>query len=375
MVLTMPGEYIRENMHLISDEGSLGGEKAGGGLPEVGIKPVPVQHYEFDGFSIDVFDVGAGPALADYLAEKGLAMPTEGDLGRYADNYIAVVDGATRPPINATEFTLLQTYSPDTIVRLAKELREWPARSPSEIRRLLSDFEHKATDEYIQHGNGSHSDPIYSVLRDYMKDLVEALFGSTDFAGEALTVVLPLDDGKAFFPLGTSAGWPNGVGDIDVLFQVREDKDLRLRSSRDAFFDGSHYYLFQMQNANPGFDLESEVGAGSSDRASQAARAGFLFDNSRVLGACLALTLLLLTWYTMGLVARREWGPKGKFLRNPVSWLILGLSIVVSIPGVLLIYLMVRPVTGKELTSNVATSALLLLYPAAVAMFVVGALL
>ncbi len=123
------------------------------------------------------------------------------------------------------------------------------------------------------------------------------------------------------------------------------------------------------------FSVAAEVEEHMAKKQSCPPIARFLFDNSRVFGACLALTLMLLIWITMALVARREWDAKGRFLRNPLSWLLLGLSIVVSLPGALLIYLMARPVTGKELTSNPATSALLLIYPAVVAMFVVGALL
>jgi hypothetical protein len=375
MLLTMPGEYIRENVHLVSDDDDGYGEKAGGGLPDIDIKPEPVQHYEFDGFSIDVFGVAAGPALADYLAEKGLVMPTEGDLGRYDADYIAVVEGETRPPINATEFALLQRNAPNATLALAKALRTDPTRSLGEIRHLKSDYAHRASREYIHQSHGSYSDPLYSNLSRYMEDLVEAVFGSADFAGEALTVVLPLDDGRAFFPLGTSAGWPNVVGDIDVLFRVPEGKDIRLQSSTDAFFSGGHFYLFQMHQANPAFDLESDVRDGSPDRVKEAARAGFLYDNSGVLGACLALVLLLLLWSALALMAKRSLGTKGRFLGDPVSWLVLGLSIVVSIPGALLIYLMARPVTGKELTSYPATSALLLIYPMSALMLIAGALL
>jgi len=375
MLLTMPGEYIRENVHLVSEGSGSMGKEAGGDDVAVITKPEPVQHYEFDGFSIDVFGVGAGPALADYLAQKGLAMPEQGRLERYDAQYVAVVEGETRPPINATEFDLLLRWAPNTTAHLAQELRDDPVRDRGEVAGLRWEMSYEAGEEYtIAHGE-DYSRPLRNDIRYFMEDLVDAAFGSTDFAGEVLTVVLPLDGGKAFFPLGTSAGWPNEVGDIDVLFSVPKGKDLDIPGSRDAFIDGRHFYLFQMQSSNPDFDLESKVLAGSEDRAAEASRAGFLYDSAAGLGGAIAVVLVVLAWVAMALLARRRLGAEGRALRDPVTWLMLPLSLVVSLPGALLVYLMARPVPKGRLISMVRTATPLLMYPVSVAILVVGVLL
>jgi hypothetical protein len=375
MIFTMPGEYIRENVHLVSEDSDRMGKEAGVDDVTVIGKPEPVQHYEFDGLSIDVFGVGAGPALADYLAQKGLAMPEQGQLERYDAQYIAVVEGETRPPINATEFDLLLTYAPNSTSKLAQQLREDPVRSASEIDDLRWELGYGAGEEYRVTDEENYSRDLRNNLRDNMEGLVDAVFGSTDFAGEALTVELPLDGSKAFFPLGTSAGWPNEVGDIDVLFAVPEGKDLDLPGSKDAFIAGRHCYLFQMQHANPGFDLESEVMAGSADRAAEASRAGFLHDNAAALGALLAGIVLLIVWFAAALLVRRWLGAEGRALRDPMVWMMLGISLVVSLPGALLVYLWVRPVPMGQLRAKVRTATPLLVYPISVALLIVGVLL
>jgi uncharacterized membrane protein YhaH (DUF805 family) len=373
MLLTMPGEYIRENVHLVSEDSGYE-TKAGASDMSINTKPEPIQHYEFDGFSIDVFGVGAGPALSDYLAQKGLAMPDQGQLERYNAQFIAVVDGETRPPINATEFDLLRTYAPKTTAELARELRDDPVRDASGIFDLKRRLGNNASYEY-RGENESYNTTIYLNLREYIRDLVDAVFGSTDFAGEVLTVELPLDGGKAFFPLGTSAGWPNEVGDIDVLFAVPNGKDLDIQDARDAFIAGKHVYLFQMQSANPGFDLESKVLAGSDSRAAEASRAGFLYDSAAAIATLLAVITVLVVWFAAALLVRRWPGAKGRALRDPEVWIMLVLSLAVSLPGALLVYLWARPTPKERLRAKVTTATPLLMYPLSIALLIVGVLL
>jgi hypothetical protein len=173
-----------------------------------------------------------------------------------------------------------------------------------------------------------------------MWDLVDAVYGSTDFAGEVMTIDLPLDDGKVFFPLGTSAGWSNEVGNIDILFKVPGDKDLEIADTKDAFYDGSHWYLFQMELANPGFDLESTILEGDEDRRVEAARAEWTYENSETLGYLIALIILL-----------------------------------ISIPGALLVYFMILPVPLKDVKTRLGAITPIAMYPAAVAMFILAVVL
>ncbi len=375
LLLTLPGEYLRENVH--SSSGDYRGKDTlgedSGGISVIQ-EPEPVQHYEFDGFSIDVFGVGAGPLLKDYLADKGLVLPEVMDLESYEDHYIAVVEGETKPPIDEDDFDLLLEYVPNTTAELVDELRDDPVRTEYEIEDMRWDFDRLIEREY-EDRFGYEDAPVYPwELTQIMWDLIDALFGSTDFEGEVIDVDLPLDAGKVFFPLGTSAGWPNQVGDIDILFKVPEDKDLSLPSSKDAYFEDGHWYLFQMSHANPGFDLESVVKTGSEDRRKEAERAAFYYDNSGVLSALLVAALLLLLWFGLAFALRRYVGAEGRVVRRPLLWILLGAALLISIPGALLAYLIVNPLPVKELRAQVAPWVHLAMYPVTIALFAAGAM-
>jgi len=375
MFLTLPGEYIRENLHLVSEDSEgkdslgAGGEGVRWGDNE------PVQHYEFDGFSVDVFGVDAGPRLADYLLEKGLVLPAQGDLERYSTHYLAVVEGASRPPIDAEDFAMLQRWVPNTTAGIADELREDPVRTGAEVEDLKYHIGYDDLEEEFRLTYGQSQDNWWikkSSLQDIADELIDALFGSTDFAGEALTIELPLDSGKVFFPLGTSVGWPNPVGDIDVLFRVPEGKDLDIAGSRDAFLAGGHLYLFQMSQANPDFDLESTVRSGSEDRRAEAARAAFLSDYAGAFAGLLVALLAILVWFVVAALARWHWGLGGRTVRDPRMWLMLGAAILLSVPGAVLVYLLIWPIPTRDLYGRVLPIVPLATYPAACILLVVG---
>ncbi len=377
MLLTLPGEYIRDKVHFVLDDTYRGKDTSeSGGEYVVDQGPEPVQHYEFDGFSIDVFSVDAGPQLSQYLQEKGLVLPEGGQLERYNAHYLAVVEGATKPPIDEEDFALLQQYAPNTTRELADELISNPERSEYEVWDLKYYMEYPLEKEV--RGIVSNDDTYwyrYRDVRDVFYELVDAVFGATDFEGEVLTIDLPLDSGRVFFPLGTSAGWPNEIGDIDVLFRVPEDRDLALTSSRDAYFGGSHWYLFQMSGANPDFDLESTVSAGDESHRKAAERAAFLNDNATSLGGLLAALVVLMAWFGTALAVRRWRGLEGKTIRDPLMWMMLGGSLVLSIPGALLAYLMIYPLPARVLLDRNLPVGTLASYPVACVLFVVGVLL
>jgi len=378
MLFTLPGEYIREKLHLVSDDYLGYKEDAGGERWAVGFDDEPVQHYEFDGFSVDVFGVDAGPRLADYLLEKGLVLPSQGDLERYNTHYLAVVEGATEPPIDPDDFALLQRWVPNTTADLASELREDPVKTGAEVENYKYDLGYEQLRAELEVTYPQSSEDWYTLmysLRSIAEDLIDALFGKTDFAGEALTIELPLDSSKLFFPLGTSVGWPNPVGDIDVLFSVPENRDLELPMTSDAYFDGSHWYLFQMSSANPAFDLESPLRAGSESARKEAARASFLTDNAGALAGLLVALIAIAAWFASVLLIKWRWGLKGRTVRDPRLWLMLGAAIVLSVPGAVLAYLLVRPLPLKELNGRVLPLAQLAMVAPACVLLLVGVLL
>lgn len=372
MLLTYPGEYSRQHFRLVSD--GRKGEDSGtlGGGDELIVEPEPVQHYEFDGFSIDVFGVDSAGILDDYLADKGLVLPESDALDRYRDQYVAVVEAESKPPIDPERFEMLASKAPNSTAVLIEEIRSDPIRSQDEVWDLKDQIYREIRNELS--GHDDYYDLRYQ-LQDIGYELVDAIFGATDFEGEVLTIDLPLDGDRIFFPLGTSAGWPNQVGDIDILFRVPEDTDLAISKAGDAYLDGHHWYLFSMEQANPGFDLESPLLEGSEDRRAEAARAEWTYESSETLGLLIAALVLLVLWFGFSFLLRRTYEIEGAPVRDPLLWAMLGLGLLISIPGALLAYLMLRPVPRRELSQRLATLTPIAMYPAAVVMFVLGVVL
>ncbi len=365
------GEYTRQEIRQIEyyDYYYDDAKESGGGGGEYG-EPEPVQHYEFDGFSIDVYSVSSGPVLEDYLEEKGLVLPESDIFQRYSNQYVAVVESTTKPPISETEFQYLQKYVPNSTAKLVEELKSDPERSASQIRNLKWSLNDYIRDEFREQ---SITELDSYDLQDYMANLVDAVFSQTDFEGEVLEIELPLDNGKMFFPLGTSGGWPNKIGDIDILFKVPESKALDIPHTQDAYFEDSHWYLFQLENSNPDYDLESTVGSSSSTEQTEMERAAFISDNYRELAFIIILIILLIAWFGIakGLMIVRKQKDQ-KVIKNPKLWLFLILAFALSVPGAILIYLLFKPLPVKILTKDQIVLTLLAFYPISAILFGVG---
>ncbi len=360
MLWSLPGEYVRQNV--VPSEGAWSeGLLLGGMLSDAGEDmDIEVQHYEFDGFTIDVLAVSAGPTMSEYLDLRGYAIPDSSVFDPYVDQYVAIVESETRPPIDPDLYRALREQDPELVPRLLDELERDPYRSDSELADLKEELYYS---QQVYHNRS---------LRGAVLELVDAVFGNTTFTGELLTIDLPLDDGRVFFPLGTSGGWPNEIGDIDVLFKVPEDEDLRVKGSQDAFFEGHHWYLFQMRNAAPDFDLDSRVLPGDPDRKDEAGRAAFVYDNAKPIAFGIAVALVLVLWLAVALLVIWRKGMERSLLKDRRLWLLLGGAILLSLPGVLLLSLMLRPVPFKELRGSFVAYDFAVLYLAAVALMAVG---
>ena len=362
LVCSMPGEYLRENVHAdVEGTPSLwwGGGMLSGG--DEGYDPDLLQHYEFDGFTVDVRRVGAGPTLDEYLAGGGMRTTSAMPVGAYGDQYLAVIESRTRPPIAEDEFEALTAFDAGIVSFLQNETRDHPDLDGDGVTALK---ERIGDDFRLNHANRT-------VQRAAMK-LVDAVYGRVDFAGEALAIDLPLDVGKVFFPLGTSVGWPNEVGDIDVLFRVPEDRDLKVRGARDAFFNGSHWYLVEMEGANPDYDLDSPLMTASEANRKDHRLAATITDNAGALGALVAAGAIVALWTLAVLFAGRARGAKGPGLRRSHVWLLLGAAVVLSLPGAVLTYILWRPMTLDALRRHRPAVAAAAMFPMAVAAFVIG---
>lgn len=363
LVCSLPGEVLREASP--ADVDGTPDFLLGDGLymtaGDDGIEPEEVAHYEFDGFSVDVLRVGAGGTLADYLAMEGRVVPAGMPVDRYDDDYVAVIEAQTKPPIDPHEFEAIEDSVPSFIDGLNDKLNLTPTLDEDGIE----DLKGRMYSHFDLHRYGGNVQRACFML-------IDAVYGDMDFSGEVVSIDLPLDDGRVFFPLGTSEGWPTRVGDIAVLFKVPEDRGLDVRGAEDSYFGGSHWYLFRMEDSNPGFDLESAVTGADSEARALKERAAFVTDNATALATLLVMACVLILWLVAVAVVDRHQGRKGRLLRSPSTWLVLGAALLLSIPGALLAWMLWRPVpVGRLLQSRVAVAAMAML-PCAALMLVAG---
>ena len=359
LIWSMPGEYVRQEYLVAEGEwgffGFFGGMILAG---EEGMDPL-VQHYEFDGFSVDVLAVRSGPTLDDYLTARGYAIPESSVFDPYTDHYVAVVEAETRPPIDADAFQAILENIPGLVPYLQAAVEADPTRTASELEDLKSGLRSKYHNDWMR----SLEDDVY--------ELVDAVFGEATFEGEVLSIDLPLDGDRMFFPLGTSGGWPNAIGDIDILFKVPADKDLRIDDTQDAFFDGHHWYLFSMEDGNPDFDLESRVLPGDDDHRRERERAGFVYDNAGAISVGLSIAFLLAMFSIVALLVARRRGEGASVLRDRRFWTFLLLALVLSLPGALLLQLLRDPVPLDELRKRFEANSVVALYLVAVALLAI----
>lgn len=365
LVWTLPGEYTHENIRRARSYGTYDVMSEGGYTVSKTSEPQPIQHYEFDGFSIDIFGIDSGYVLSEYLEEKNLVLPDSESLEKYSNQYIAVIESKAKAPISEADFNILQSNAPNSIETLIEELKNKPDRKKYEISRLKADLHDEIYYEIDSNLTYFERNELY----EYMDDLVDVVFGETDFEGEVIKIILPLDDGKIFFPLGTSAGWTNNVGDIDILFKVPEDISLSLPHSKSAFFDGAHWYLIQMENSNPDFDLESSIKSVEFGAEANKQLAGFVYDNYQLIGLLLVLAIIILIWFGIAYFQKVFWKREGEALKNPLLWVFLGISLIISIPGALLVFLIVKPIPLQKITKEIVPTTLLLFYPISILLF------
>jgi hypothetical protein len=152
---------------------------------------------------------------------------------------------------------------------------------------------------------------------------------------------------------------------------VPEDRDLRIDETSDAFFDGYHWYLFSMEDANPDFDLESRVLPGDEDHRRERELAGFVYDNAGAISAGVTIALLLGMFSAVALILAKRGGEGAAVLRDRRFWAFLVLALVISLPGALLVTLLRDPVPLDELRKRYEASSVVALYLVAVALLAI----
>ncbi|MBI5001244.1 MAG: hypothetical protein HZB92_06960 [Euryarchaeota archaeon] len=304
-----------------------------------------------EGLSADVVSFKNVSSLKDAFDGLGVAVPenARGIVEAYGNYNAVMVSATTVPPIDSQNYSSLQRSYPSVL----SQFKEFVAAHPSiELNYWGSG---PASPDFAGYG-GWFVDPAlerlyesvsYQPLKDIFYGLVLATYGIGALQGFELSAELPLDNGSAFFPLGTSPAW-SGQGSVRVAFEVPEGKKMSFPvGTRSIVMDGKRLYLFDYGTTAPDFDLRAAPGkAGMSERIGDA-WLGFgiwLHDNSEPLGTALAALTFWLIWFAIAFIALR-WARlsarRHLVMAAGVSTLSFAMAFVLTVIGGLALMLLV----------------------------------
>lgn len=347
------------------NDGSMSAGIGGGEEPR---KPEAVQHYDFEGGTIDVFDATSEGLTAMELIDLldlDLSEKLTSVFDDYSDHYVVLIRAASSPPIDQEKYSLISEYVPGTLADFIEYSKEYPILAESRVESLYRNYEELIFDELEELFDVHERYALYNQIRDHFEELIYATYGFASYQGFVIEADLPLDRGKMFFPLGTSVGWENPIHDTRIVFALPEDRSLESdRPGSSAYIDNKHYYLYAYSNFNPDFDIDG--GTVGSDGAGSARRTEWVYEHSFALSMILSTAILFLYWFTATLMVSRplgiKLGPKDllkpKYLiLFPVTfffsfWIAIGFLLVLS--GQMIVKAKTPP--GNELSLAAVTS-------------------
>ena len=127
-----------------------------------------------------------------------------------------------------------------------------------------------------------------------------------------------------------------------------------------------------MRNASPDFDLDSDVIPGEPDGKKDAERTAMVYENSRLIAFGITAALVIVLWLSVALLVIKWKGLDRKVLRDKRFWAFLGGALLISLPGVLLLSLILNPIPLEELRGSFVVHDFMALYLVAAALLVVG---
>jgi hypothetical protein len=286
-------------------------------------------HYVLgEGMSMDLISFNSTDSLESFYASQGLEVPenVREIIERNGDFSVGLINAVTRPPIAQEKFDRLAERCPDQLRRL----REFLAENPSITTYGYGGYPYY--DPY--YSSQSELSRIINSIDDYslryeFSELVSATYGMSEAAGTAISFRLPLKDGIAFFPLGTTPAW-SGVHSTQVIFEIQDSLMIDFdRKADEVFSDGKHYYVWDFGEESPDFDLEGRVkAAGLGTDINRIARQTeqYVYENSENLGIGMSIILFLGLW-SLGFWSISRWRNwEGRGAKRGLALLLMGAS-------------------------------------------------
>lgn len=234
-------------------------------------------NYHTPGFSVELNSFTTQESLGKFYQGLNMTVPenVKDIIEKYSNFTIALVNFTTRPPIPEDDFRNLTNNFPEVMANLSHFVETHSKISVSsyawanefcngvrndELQNIYKDFR-KSLTEYLDE-QGLSDNSRYDVFRKIDKsfnNLVAVIYGYGEMQGYTLSFRLPLFEGKAYFPLGTTPAW-SGINKIEVIFRCDSHHSIDLNKEPDyeAIEDGNHYYIYSWTDEVPDYDLEGD---------------------------------------------------------------------------------------------------------------------
>ncbi len=271
-------------------------------------------YYEIsEGVSFEVLSFESADSISEYFDSMGTEVPdnVKEIIDEYGEFYLGVINAVTRPPIDEESFEEIERRCPNQL----DDFRTFVENNPTiEAYGYSGDYGYYPYYDYPFIDTPELREILYSIqdteLKYKFNMLIAATYGIGPQDGVVISFDLPLKDGQAYFPLGTTPAW-NAVPTTQVIFRVDEKWFIDFdKKGEEAFIDGSHYYMWEFNEKAPDHDLVGEVkeaGFGTSVGKSFKDASIWIYDHSTGIGLILSILFFALIWIVgLWLVFRRE---------------------------------------------------------------------
>jgi hypothetical protein len=304
----------------------------------------------------------------------------------YKEQFVAVIETEPSPPIQEGDYRWLNDAMPNTMEKLKDQFQQDERISYTEAQEIVIEecveglneiYDNReelrstmginiSDDKYLEgwgHINEYLYDPWYWEydtwdtpldLLSKMESLIFSVYGFTDFEGNTLSVTTELNDGKLYFPLGTSKGWDNPISDTIILMKV--DKQTSLDTSIDpmysAIMDDGHYYIVEYFDANPGEDLEATMGKVTFGERTSSSISKFIHYNTVWAPLFVAFIGEIILWFFLLWIFKSISEDQKKMKVATGRNLMIGaLNIIISAP-ITYIFFVKDPLSGKVIMDD-----------------------
>ncbi|NPA76123.1 MAG: hypothetical protein GXO25_08610 [Euryarchaeota archaeon] len=165
------------------------------------------------GDSAEIYNFTTLKSVEEFYSKYNMTLPpsVNDTLHRYSSFHLIALHMRTRAPIPEREYMALEEKCPKTM----ELVRDYVKTHPTvKAKAMLNNIYYLPDFKNVEKTLESEAGDNYT-LSQYLWDLMAGIYGYGNMRGIELSVDMPLDNGHAFYPLGTSPAW-NSSGEIRV---------------------------------------------------------------------------------------------------------------------------------------------------------------